>query len=191
MCDSVCLLYLLTYGSVSHYRTHTTEHTVPLHTLIFCTSVRWNLCIFEVFFWQGSHFRLILRLLGLPFALQADLLLQVGRPFVLQVDSCFRIVFPSLFTYLPTSVGADLDENGPPVMNQIARGGYSLTPPEGGTTRVPLASGLRSQTPPSSSTLPGRFEPPTPRPCVAEPKWGFEPATIWPREPNKLEETNH
>ena len=29
--------------SVSHYRTHTTEHTVPLHTLIFCTSVRWNL----------------------------------------------------------------------------------------------------------------------------------------------------
>ena len=52
------------------------------------------------FFWQGSHFRLILRLLGLPFALQADLLLQVGRPFVLQVGSCFRIVFPSLFTYL-------------------------------------------------------------------------------------------
>ena len=65
-----------------------------------------------------------------------------------------------------SSFGADLDENGPPVMNQIARGGYSLTPPEGGTTRVPLASGLRSQTPPSSSTLPGRFEPPTPRPCV-------------------------
>ena len=89
--------------SVSHYRTHTTEHTVPLHTLIFCTSVRWNLCIFEVFFWQGSHFRLILRLLGLPFALQADLLLQVGRPFVLQVGSCFRIVFPSLFTYLPSA----------------------------------------------------------------------------------------
>ena len=87
--------------TVRHYRTHTTEHTVPLHTLIFCTSVRWNLCIFEVFFWQGSHFRLILRLLGLPFALQADLLLQVGRPFVLQVGSCFRIVFPSLFTYLP------------------------------------------------------------------------------------------
>jgi len=24
--------------------------------------VRRNLCIFEVFFWQGSHFRLILRL---------------------------------------------------------------------------------------------------------------------------------
>ena len=80
-----------------------TEHTVPLHTLIFCMSVRWNLCIFEVFFWQGSHFRLILRLLGLPFALQVDLLLQVGRPFVLQVDSCFRIVFPSLFTYLPSA----------------------------------------------------------------------------------------
>ena len=89
--------------SVSHYRTHTTEHTVPLHTLIFCTSVRWSLCIFEVFFWQGSHFRLILRLLGLPFALQADLLLEVGRPFVLQVGSCFRIVFPSLFTYLPSA----------------------------------------------------------------------------------------
>ena len=59
-----------------------------------------------------------------------------------------------------SSVGADLDENGPPVMNQIARGGYSLTPPEGGTTGVPLASGLRGQTPPFSSTLPGRFEPP-------------------------------
>ena len=40
-------------------------------------------------------------------------------------------------------------------MNQIARGGYSLTPPEGGTTGVPLASGVRGQTPPSSSTLPG------------------------------------
>ena len=51
-------------------------------------------------------------------------------------------------------------------MNQIARGGYSLTPPEGGTTGVPLASGLRGQTPPFSSTLPGRLEPPTPRPCV-------------------------
>ena len=47
-------------------------------------------------------------------------------------------------------------------MNQIARGGYSLTPPEGGTTGVPLASGLRDQTPPSSSTLPGRVKPPTP-----------------------------
>ena len=64
-----------------------------------------------VFFWQGSHFRLILRLQCLPFALQVDLLLQVGLPFVLQVDSCFRIVSPSLFTYL--LVGADLDENGP------------------------------------------------------------------------------
>ena len=40
-------------------------------------------------------------------------------------------------------------------MNQIARGGYSLTPPEGGTTGVPLASSLRDQTPPSSSTLEG------------------------------------
>ena len=30
-------------------------------------------------------------------------------------------------------------------MNQIARGGYSLTPPVGGTTGVPLASGLRGQ----------------------------------------------
>ena len=49
--------------------------------------MRWNLCIFEVFFWQGSHFRLILRLLGLPFALQADLLLQVGRPFVSRVHT--------------------------------------------------------------------------------------------------------
>ena len=29
-----------------------------------------------------------------------------------------------------SSVSADLDENGPPVMNQIARGGYSPTPPE-------------------------------------------------------------
>ena len=85
---------------------------------------------------------------------QVDLLLQVGLPFTLQVDSCFRIVVPSLFTY-ESSVRADLDENGPPVMNQIARGGYSLTPPVGGTTRVPLASGLRSQTPPSSSTLEG------------------------------------
>ena len=64
------------------------------------------------FFWQGSHFRLILlRLHCLPFAVQVDLLLQVGLPFVLQVDSCFRIVSPSLFTYL--LVGADLDENGP------------------------------------------------------------------------------
>jgi hypothetical protein len=52
--------------------------------------------------------RLILRLQCLPFALQVDLLLQVGIPFVLQVDSCFRIVSPSLFTYL--LVGADLDE---------------------------------------------------------------------------------
>ena len=50
----------------------------------------------------------ILRLQCLPFALQVDLLLQVGLPFVLQVDSCFRIVSPSLFTYL--LVGADLDE---------------------------------------------------------------------------------
>ena len=91
------------HQSVSHYRTHTTEHTVPLHTLIFCTSVRWNLCIFEVFFWQGSHFRLILHRQGLPFVLQVDLLLQVGLPFTLQVDSCFRIVVPSLFTYLPSA----------------------------------------------------------------------------------------
>ena len=62
-------------------------------------------------------------------------------------------------------------------MNQIARGGYSLTPPEGGTTGVPLASSLRGQTPPSSSTLPGRFEPPTPRPCVGT-EMGIEPVTI-------------
>ena len=77
-----------------------------------------------------------------------------------------------------SSVGADLDENGPPVMNQIARGGYSLTPPEGGTTGVPLASSVRGQTPPSSSTLPGRFEPPTPRPCVGTEMGRLEPGTI-------------
>ena len=102
--------------------------------------------------WQGSHFRLILRLQCLPFALQVDLLLQVGLPFVLQVDSCFRIVSPSLFTYLPSA--HDLDENGPPVMNQIARGGYSPTPPEeeGHTpTGVPHAS--RSQGPDPSLQL--------------------------------------
>ena len=29
-------------------------------------------------------------------------------------------------------------------MNQIARGGFSLTPPEGGTTGVPLASSVES-----------------------------------------------
>ena len=83
-------------------------------------------------FWQGSHFRLILRLQCLPFALQVDLLLQpsgwssLRTP--LQVDSCFRIVSPSLFTYLPSTVSADLDENGPPVMNQIARGGFTARP---------------------------------------------------------------
>ena len=43
-----------------------------------------------------------------------------------------------------SSVSADLDENGPPVMNQIARGGYSPTPPEE-DTGVPHAS--RSQGP--------------------------------------------
>ena len=59
------------------------------------------------------HFRLILHFQCLPFALQVDLLLQVGLPFVLQVDSCFRIVsaLRSSPTYL--LVGADLDENGP------------------------------------------------------------------------------
>ena len=92
-------------------------------------------------------------------------------------DSLKCEVSPSLFTYLPSRVSADLDENGPPVMNQIARGGYSLTPPEGGTTGVPLASSVRGQTPPSSSTLPGRFEPPTPRPCVGT-EMGIEPVTI-------------
>ena len=49
-----------------------------------------------------------------------------------------------------SSFGADLDENGPPVMNQIARGGYSLTPPEE-DTGVPLAS--RSQGPDPSLQL--------------------------------------
>ena len=150
--------------SVSHYRTHTTEHTVPLHTLIFCTSVRrWNLCIF-VFLLAGLALqvdspssRSSLRTSGRsptsgwsPLRTPGWFLLQDSLPFAIHLSS----------------VGADLDENGPPVMNQIARGGYSLTPPEGGTTRVPLASGLRSQTPPSSSTLPGRSEPPTPRLCV-------------------------
>ena len=85
-----------------------------------------------------------------PLRTPGRFLLQVSLPFAIHLSS----------------FGADLDENGPPVMNQIARGGYSLTPPEGGTTRVPLASGHRSQTPPSSSTLPGRRKPPTPRPCV-------------------------
>ena len=41
-----------------------------------------------------------------------------------------------------SSVSADLDENGPPVIDQIARGGYSPTPPEE-DTGVPHAS--RSQ----------------------------------------------
>ena len=48
-----------------------------------------------------------------------------------------------------SSVSADdLDENGPPVMNQIARGGYSPTPPEE-DTEVPHAS--RSQPGPDPS----------------------------------------
>ena len=42
-----------------------------------------------------------------------------------------------------SSVSADLDENGPPVMNQIARGGYSPTPAPEEDTGVPHAS--RSQ----------------------------------------------
>ena len=54
-------------------------------------------------------------------------------------DSLKCEVSPSLFTYLPSRVSADLDENGPPVMNQIARGGYSPTPPEE-DTGVPHAS---------------------------------------------------
>ena len=33
----------LSVSSLPGYRTPTTQHTVPLHTLIFCTSVRWNL----------------------------------------------------------------------------------------------------------------------------------------------------
>ena len=89
--------------SASHYRTHTTEHTVPLHTLIFCTSVRWNLCIL-FFLLAGLALQVDSPSSGSSLRtchfLQADLLLQAGRPFVLQVDSCFRIVFPSLFTYL-------------------------------------------------------------------------------------------
>ena len=56
-------------------------------------------------------------------------------------------------------------------MNQIARGGYSLTPPAGGTTGVPLASGLRGQTPPSSSNLEG-IEPLAPHRCARP---GIEP----------------
>ena len=36
----------------------------------------------------------------------------------------------------------------------------------GGHRKGADGSGLRSQTPPSSSTLPGRCKPPTPRPCV-------------------------
>ena len=59
---------------------------VPIHTLIFYTSMRWT---------DG--------LSALSFVLQVDLLLQVGLPFTLQVDSCFRIVVPSLFTYLPSA----------------------------------------------------------------------------------------
>jgi hypothetical protein len=90
--------------SVSHYHTPTNGAHGPSHTLIFCTSVRWNLTASSCgFFWQGSHFRLILRLQCLPFALQVDLLLQVGLPIVLQVDTCFRIVSPTLFTYLPSA----------------------------------------------------------------------------------------
>jgi len=41
---------------------------VPTHTLIFCTSVRCGISASCGFFWQGSHFRLILRLQCLPFA---------------------------------------------------------------------------------------------------------------------------
>jgi hypothetical protein len=94
---------------------------------------------------------LILRLQGLPFALQVDLLLQVGLPFVLQVDFCFRIVFPfALHLSSVSADAADVDENGPPVMNQIACGEYSPTPPEE-DTGVPHAS--RSQGPDPSSQL--------------------------------------
>ena len=66
-----------------------------------------------------------------------------------------------------SSVSAVLDENGPPVMSQIAHGGYSPTPPEE-DTGVPHA---RGQTPPSSSNLEG-IEPLAPRRCA---KPGVEP----------------
>ena len=117
---------------------------VPTHTLIFCTSVRWNLSIVWLLVWQGSHFRLILRLQCLPFALQVDLLLQVGLPIVLQVDSCFRIVSPSLFTYLPSAQILMRT-----VMNQIARGGYSPTPPEedAGVPHASRSQGLEGPDP--------------------------------------------
>ena len=147
--------------SVSQSLPHSYQRsTWSLHTLIFYTSVRWILCILWFLLAglalqvdspsSGSSFRTSGRSPTSgwsPLRTPGRFLLQDSLPFAIHLSS----------------FGADLDENGPPVMNQIARGGYSLTPPEGGTTRVPLASGLRSQTPPSSSTLPGRCEPPTPR----------------------------
>jgi hypothetical protein len=90
---------------------------VPTHSDLLnvraCDGISASCCGFFSGRAQGSHFRLMFpeRLQCLPFALQVDLLLQVGLPFVLRVDCCFRIVSPSLFTYL--LVGADLDENGP------------------------------------------------------------------------------
>ena len=137
--------------------------TWSLHTLIFYTSVRWILCILW-FLLAGLALQVDSPSSGSSFRTSGRSPTSGWSP--LRTPGWFLLQDSLPFAIHLSSVGADLDENGPPVMNQIARGGYSLTPPEGGTTRVPLASGLRSQTPPSSSTLPGRFEPPTPRPCV-------------------------
>ena len=64
-----------------------------------------------------------------------------------------------------SSVGADLDENGPPVMNQIARGGFTARPHRRRTPGCRMPHGLRGQTPPSSSNLEG-IEPLAPRRCA-------------------------
>ena len=92
--------------SVSQSLPHSYQRsTWSLHTLIFYTSVRWILCILW-FLLAGLALQVDSPSSGSSFRtsrLQADLLLQVGRPFVLQVGSCFRIVFPSLFTYLPSA----------------------------------------------------------------------------------------
>ena len=75
-----------------------TEHIVPTHTLIFCTSVRWNLSILWLLL-AGLALQVDSPSLVSSFRTSGvDLLLQVGLPIVLQVDSCFRIVSPSLFT---------------------------------------------------------------------------------------------
>ena len=81
-----------------------TEHMAPSHILIFCASVRYGISASCGFFWHGSQSRT--SQVDSPSSVSS--LRTSGRSptsgwssfFGLQVDSCFRIVSPSLFTYL-------------------------------------------------------------------------------------------